>query len=69
MPTPSNVPDTEPDGEGGRLAWWRRLLRAVSRSVAKPFGGQGNQRDTYRGLGREYRGAARAGRRRDLFRG
>jgi len=69
MPTPSNVPDVEPNGEGGRLAWWRRLLRAVSRSVGGRLGGTRNEQGTYRGLGREYRGAARAGRRRDLFRG
>lgn len=68
MPTPSNVPDTEPDGEGGRLAWWRRLLRAMARTLGRGFGGRGNQQGTYRGLGREYRQAARAGRRRDLFR-
>lgn len=69
MPTPSNVDDVEPDGEGGRLAWWRRLLRALARSLGRGFGGQGNQRGTYRSLGREARDTVRRGRARDLFRG
>ena len=53
MPTPSNVPDVEPDGEGGRLAWWRRLLRAMARSIGGRLGGTRNEQGTYRGLGRE----------------
>lgn len=40
MPTASNVPDVEPNGEGGRAAWWRRLLRAVVRSVVRLLGGR-----------------------------
>ena len=69
MPTPSNVPDVEPNGEGGRLAWWRRLLRAVSRSVGGRLGGTRNQQGTYRSLGTEARNAVRQRRTRDLFRG
>ena len=69
MPTPSNVADVEPDGEGGRLAWWRRLLRAMARTLGRGFGGSGNQRGTYRSLGTEARDAVRQRRARDLFRG
>lgn len=68
MPVPQNLLDTEPDGRGRRPPWWRRALAAVIRTFGRGIGGPGNERGTYRGLGREARQAVRERRPGDLFR-
>lgn len=63
MPQPRNTPDVEPGDRGRRPSWWRRAVAAVLRSIARPLGGRGNERGTYRALGREARDAIRGRRR------
>ena len=53
MPTPSVVPDVEPEPderEGRRPAWWRRALAFLLRGLNRRLGGAGNPEGAGRDL-------------------